>query len=523
MTRKGALPLTILTIAAMVLPLPALPATITVDGQTGDPPGTCDLVEAIENAENDDGANADCATGSGDDQIVLTVDVVLNESVDGGAFAGNGLPPITGANGAITIEGGDFTIERDPGATDRFRLFLIEAAGDLTLNQVTLTGGRVSDPFAESLGGAIFNSGSLTLTSSTVSGNTASAVDPYPFAYGGGLYNLGATTIIDSSVSGNRAEVVGQSSGYLNIAAGGGISNCLLLASCPDIPLLTIESSTISGNTAEVATVSGSVEPLGYSGALHAIYGDVSVTNSTVSGNSAEAMGGISSVALGGAFKLSEVTLTLTHTTIASNSVDANGGYANGAAMDYFGLSGGSISIYGSVIGNHLGAASCSGIEPGADGGSNLADDDSCGSIPDTLTGLDPVLMDNGGPTRTHALLAGSTAIDAAGSCGLPVDQRGVVRPDGFCDSGAYERAPCQAPDGDAFDIPDGTMVSDELTVETCTLITLADVDVFASGHLILRTAGRVEIGNGFEVDGLAARLTVDIDSGIVRPSGGQP
>jgi hypothetical protein len=58
------------------------------------------------------------------------------------------------------------------------------------------------------------------------------------------------------------------------------------------------------------------------------------------------------------------------------------------------------------------------------------------------VTGLDAVLKDNGGQTFTHALLPGSNAIDAGGSCtDAPVnrvDQRGAAR-DAQCDLGAYE------------------------------------------------------------------------------------
>jgi hypothetical protein len=54
--------------------------------------------------------------------------------------------------------------------------------------------------------------------------------------------------------------------------------------------------------------------------------------------------------------------------------------------------------------------------------------------------GLDP-LADNGGPTLTHALLAGSPAIDAADAAVCPAtDQRGVARPQGSaCDVGSFE------------------------------------------------------------------------------------
>ena len=89
----------------------------------------------------------------------------------------------------------------------------------------------------------------------------------------------------------------------------------------------------------------------------------------------------------------------------------------------------------------------------------------------DMRTGLDPMLADNGGPTKTHALLPGSNAIDAAGSCGLMTDQRGWLRDDGACDSGSYEFV-CSitvdkdaentlilfAPDPSSFDVATGLL-----------------------------------------------------------------
>jgi hypothetical protein len=48
-------------------------------------------------------------------------------------------------------------------------------------------------------------------------------------------------------------------------------------------------------------------------------------------------------------------------------------------------------------------------------------------------------LADNGGFTLTHALGAGSPAIDT-GSCLVSTDQRGASRPQGFgCDIGSFE------------------------------------------------------------------------------------
>ena len=99
------------------------------------------------------------------------------------------------------------------------------------------------------------------------------------------------------------------------------------------------------------------------------------------------------------------------------------------------------------------------------DGGGNLDDGTSCAFSDPTSqsgadAGLDPAgLEDNGGPTETIALLAGSDAIDRAvdALCAAEpvgnVDQRGFERPvdgdeDGTpsCDVGAFEQGAGTAP-----------------------------------------------------------------------------
>jgi hypothetical protein len=77
--------------------------------------------------------------------------------------------------------------------------------------------------------------------------------------------------------------------------------------------------------------------------------------------------------------------------------------------------------------------------------GFNLSDDATCTSLslgtdkPNTAAGVSPTLADNGGPTKTHALLTGSAAINSGNPATCPsTDQRGVARQDA-CDIGAFE------------------------------------------------------------------------------------
>ena len=73
------------------------------------------------------------------------------------------------------------------------------------------------------------------------------------------------------------------------------------------------------------------------------------------------------------------------------------------------------------------------GFSPGS---TDLVPSEGLGAI------LNTTLANNGGPTRTHALVRGSPAIDASpddADCAA-TDQRGIRRPKGpACDIGAFE------------------------------------------------------------------------------------
>ena len=96
-----------------------------------------------------------------------------------------------------------------------------------------------------------------------------------------------------------------------------------------------------------------------------------------------------------------------------------------------------------------------------SDGGNNIDQDSSCAlTASSDFSNANPGLLpiaDNGGPTLTEALIAGSPALGDPASSNCPAqDQRGVDRPDGSCDIGAFEATlvgPPTAITGDATNI----------------------------------------------------------------------
>ena len=131
---------------------PVLAATITVDGTS------CTLIDAIT-AANSDAPTGGCTTaGSGTDTISLPPGSTQTlTSVNNGSFPNeNGLPVVSSA---IVIDGNGSTIARDPAAPD-FRILAVNTAGNLTLQETTITGGSVSGPgtFSQS-GGGVINGG----------------------------------------------------------------------------------------------------------------------------------------------------------------------------------------------------------------------------------------------------------------------------------------------------------------------------------------------------------------------------
>jgi hypothetical protein len=178
--------------------------------------------------------------------------------------------------------------------------------------------------------------------------------------------------------------------------------------------------------------------------------GSLTVTNSTISDNAAEAPWGG-----GGIFVVGNGSvLTVNSSTITANSAGTGGGIYLGGGVQS------STVLRNTILANNAAADSpdCRApfVSPTLSAGHNLVGTTlGCSYVAGTgdLTGVDPLLgplQDNGGPTASRAPLPGSPAIDAGDPSGctdqagnlLTADQRGVPRPQGpACDIGAVEVA----------------------------------------------------------------------------------
>ena len=325
------------------------------------------------------------------------------------------------AGGTLTLTSGQLDIERsmiiDASAASGIvvsgggnsRVFEVDSSALVSINGLV-----ISDGAAGPQGGGILNHGELTLERVVVTNNTENGAGPASFDLGGGgIYNSDGATLnlTDSTVSNNTA---------LNQPGGGiyGFFNSTI----------NITRSTVSGNLG--GDVAGGLRSLG----------DANVLDSTFSGNVSTAWHG------GGIFHTDGI-LSITQSTFTDNVAPA--GTASGVLVATFGAPA-SLILTSSVMEGNGGAFACATEGGGAatitSGGSNVINDGSCNptasdqSFTDALLGP---LADNGGPTSTHALGAGSPAIDAAGPCASAVDQRGITRPQGAgCDAGAYEFTP---------------------------------------------------------------------------------
>lgn len=410
--------------------LPATPRDfIPVSNCNDSGPGS--LREAMTTAMDGDFVDAQaliCST------ITLTTGQI-NVGASSVTLAGPGAGALTIANG------GDIKYYG--------RIFSHRGTGTLVVAGVTLAdgvaAGSVNAP--DALGGCIYSDGTVLLSNSVVKNCSAFAghdANGNPGAAGGGGIFAHTVLLTGSTVSGcSVSSVLAFANGGGGILAtdvfrvysselrdnhetgtkyggGGAFVGGLLAISGP--PYTSIVDSTIAGNTAA-------------NGGGLSLAGNVWIRNSTISGNMAAQYGG----GLVAGHACDGLWLRISNSTITDNRSDAagEGGVHLEGCPDLQ-----STLIAGNVPNDVVGPAQISG----ANNFVGFSTPVTPALPPGTIVGADPrlgPLANNGGPTRTHALLVGSAAIDRGNNAaGIGYDQRGSGHPrtvGAAPDIGAYE------------------------------------------------------------------------------------
>jgi hypothetical protein len=273
------------------------------------------------------------------------------------------------------------TVQRSSaGGTPNFRIFDVEplsAASVVSISDLTISGGSLSGTGGGAFLGAP-TGGQITLDGVAVTNNTGGA--------GGGINvnGPGTVNILNCLIAGNTADN----------GSGGGLQN---------LGTLALINSTVSGNTS--TSDGGGLQNLGSS---------LRMTNVTITNNRADSDnnggfgGGLKSVTSPNAIRINNSIVAGNFRGALSTADDINDASTIDTANSFNNLVGVGGSLTNGLNGNQVGVASA---------------------------GLGP-LANNDGRTMTHALLAGSPALDKGdntkaldqNNAALIKDQRGFTR-----------------------------------------------------------------------------------------------
>lgn len=324
----------------------------------------------------------------------------------------------------------------------------------------------------------------------------------------GDVLTYAATSMGDPGIS---ATVSGDQLQVMMSTSGDGVGSATITVTADDNNGGTVadpfEAVFVSGPLL-IAKPAGVAPPATGAGGDFVAYNIANATvqvrfvNTTISGNSAESDGG--RLSAGGGLYVGGVKLGvgLKNVTIAQNTVQSPAGTGGG-----FAVAGAEIRLANTIVAGNAAqqGPDCAALTPGDLGvlgvvtsaGYNLVGNGSgcpIGTVNGDQVGtgsapIDPqlgALANNGGGTRTHALLFGSPATDAGNpdppgsdpaSCAA-TDQRGEPRPrdgDGdeipTCDVGAYEAATNEPPTL-IKSIPDQALTAgaEDLTIDLSTI-----------------------------------------------------
>jgi predicted outer membrane repeat protein len=403
---------------------------------------------------------------------------------------------------------------------------------------IVVTGGRLTGNSATSSGGAINTSGPLTVTGTRIdhnhSGNSGGGLfvdirNGFParlerveidsndasagaVTRGGGIASLGHLDIVDSWIHDNFMSSSGQGAGLdLQPRNIGGAEP------------ITISGTTISGNAAgtqggDAIRFGGTSDP-----------SSATIVRSTITGNGVDAVDALGGT--GGVFAGPLWTIGLSSVTIAGNRATTAGGLADNLYVFPTAV----VNAANTLIANPVAGLDCVAEGPlnALGGNAEYAATRTCGfengadaalAVPTELG----TLADNGGPTPTLALTAGSPARGQGAATCEATDQRGVARPAGGpCDPGAFQY-PAPAPSDGGGDGGGGGTTTTPTTPTTppVPVVPPAAPPVTAPGQVLLcegakitlvdlrRSRGRVVV-TGAALTSLAGkRVTITADHG---------
>jgi hypothetical protein len=374
---------------------------------SGTPGATdCSLRQAVDKAQSGD--IVQLPAGSYSLTLGSDIDITRSLTIEGDTTADT------------TIDGSQNTAD---GTLAPARILRVDGA-PVTIENLTLTGGDDAadencpngcETLQENGGGALFNNGGSIGLAGVAFTNDGGGL-------GGAIStNGGSVSLTDVSFTDDDGFIGGA------LFARGGTVTGNRVTFYNDAPLATDNA------------------------AVYLYGGTASFTNTTVANN-----GGASS--RGGGIDNGGAALTLINDTLSGN--------VRGALLTDQGAS---TTVENTIIGAGFSdGVDFACIAPGhtddindrttanavtTDGGHNIDQDGHCDlSGPGDVSGQDPMLVpiaDNGGPTLTQALLAGSPALGDPATSDCPtVDQRGETRPSGKCDIGAVEAVVLAPPGG---------------------------------------------------------------------------
>lgn len=393
----------------------------------------------------DAGGGATAATGDG--YRIFNIDDVfsrfINVTIEGLTLAGGDphASDLSGRGGAIrnwenltinecTISGNTTTGANGQGGG----IYSAGTGGKLLVLASTISGNSTSGSDAD--GGGIF-ARNLVISDSTISGNSTSG----NLAAGGGIYcsgHDGIGVIAGSTISGNSTAGANAHGGGIYFRSGSFSVNSTTISGniaggtnsrgggiYSRVSSQRVVGSTISGNSAVGASGDG--------GGVWILRGNFSLVGSTVSGNSASGRGG-------GLFNeqgsIVIESSTITVNTAATGQGGGVGSFGAGNARTEVrssiiaGNPGGDVAVIGGTTNtfqtsgaNLIGSGNSFGSEQHAlDAFSSALGDQT--NVADAMLGP---LADNGGQTKTHALLPGSPAVDRGDAAVFNIAQVGLA------------------------------------------------------------------------------------------------